>query len=100
MFCRLQIPPFLPRTHGSEALASVLPLARGPCGLREKPQHGSVRPSRVPPAQEITARTRFAGGLCLFTCEVCQEPSHMGGHGDSSYCGAGPWIFIAGTESF
>lgn len=23
----------------------------------------------------------------------------MGGHVDISYCGAGPWIFIAGAES-
>lgn len=54
------------------------------------------------PLAALLRRSLLDSGLqavCLFTCEVCQEPSHMGGRVDISYCRAGPWIFIAGTES-
>lgn len=90
MFCCLRIPPFLPRTHGSEAPVSVLPPVRSLSMV----ESGCLT--------SLLCRSLLDSGLqavCLFTCEVCQEPSHMGGHVDISYCRAGPWIFIAGTES-
>lgn len=88
-FC-LRIPPFLPRTHGSEAPVSVLPPVRSLSMVQSGPFASLLRRSLLD--SDLQA-------VCLFTCEVCQEPSHMGGHVDISYCQAGPWIFNAGTES-